>query len=665
MAGRKGFSLEFSEALSAGAKRDYKKAISILESLAARGFAEGSRTGGQAGHPEIYLYLARAWHAEKKYAKAVSCARTYARLCPEDASGWFFLGRSFLADGAFDRAVTALRRSLRLNPDSVDARILLGAALLKSGKPSFARKTFEDALSLQPENKKLMHGYLNALFVEAAKTLRRGDADLACQMFTFLINNGIDGVAPRLYLGHSLRGLGRFKDALEQYIAAQEFAPADASLAWYSVLICLDMGDAEGASNLLAAIGAPEAGMQVSPQFVSLRIIKSLLDASMWKRASDECRTYIKNFGADSAVHSLYGEAQRNLGNVKSSINHFFLALQMNPEDPAPYWGLLLVYSSIGNWRAIRALLQGAKAAGCDEKTISLYSILCAAHLDSDAAVVLPAVQEAVREYGAIPCLLLALAETYSRVGLSDLAAGWYKKTLEMDSIAPLSPLEREEAMKGIFDACTASGDTDTIISVYKARSERWDIPDSVRGEYIKLLAEREMWNEATEQMEIFLRYADDDSDLRQLARLYRNAGMYRQAAIQYRKILRSHPRDKYMLSNLVFCLDRMGERASAIALIHEANRVLKPDANLLLIEGRLCFNAGKTEKALETFSRASDLFPEDPRPCEEMAAIYRRQKVHDMASVYEERAKELRSKAKTRKSDTSKAKPKAGAAKK
>ncbi len=163
-----------------------------------------------------------------------------------------------------------------------------------------------------------------------------------------------------------------------------------------------------------------------------------------------------------------------------------------------------------------------------------------------------------------------------------------------------------------------------------------------MREQCAKLLAEREMWKEAAEQMEICLRHDERPSSLRQLARLYRNAGMYRQTAICCRKLLRSSPRDKRLLANLVYCLDRMGEKASAIALIQEANKVLKPYASLLLIEGRLCLGAGNTEKALALLSRTESLFPDDPRPCEEMAAIYRKRKVKSLVDSFQEKAREL-----------------------
>ena len=402
------------------------------------------------------------------------------------------------------------------------------------------------------------------------------------------------------------------------------------------------MGDTEGASRLLEELNLPEFEDKLSPQFVSLRLVKSLLDASMWKRAASECKAYIKAFGEDSAVHSLYGEAHRNLGNVNAALNHFFLAAKMSPQDPAPYYGLLLVYFACGDWRAIRGILPRAAERGCDEKTVSLYSILCAARLDPDSKALLPVAQNAVIELGPVPSLLLALAVTCLKAGMPSPAAMWFKKALEMEVAAPLSAHERDEATRGLFSALAALGDGDALIEAYRMCDGRYGLSDEARSDFIKLLSKKKLWAEAAAQMELSLRHGGNDDGVRQLAMLYRNAGMYRQAAILYRKLLRASPRDRRLLSNLVLCLDRMGEKAAALKLVHEANRALAPDANLLLIEARLCTSCGKSEKALEALRKAADIFSNDPRVFEEIAAIYRARK-SELAAIYEERARALK----------------------
>jgi len=247
------------EAIEAGKKRDYKTSILILEKLAAEGLAEVSSPfyGEKKGNPEIYLYLSRAWAAVNNYGRSIAYGKAYVKRCSSDSSanstglpmGFFFLGRSYLAAGQYDRAVYCLEKSLKLNPHPLETRAMLGSAYLKWKKPRLARETFEEALKFAPSDTKLNAGYLNSLFVEGIYELRNGNADMARQMFSFAIKNGIDGVAPRLYLAHALKMEGYLPEALGQYEAACEFEPDDPALKWYPAMIKMQLGDAAGAAE--------------------------------------------------------------------------------------------------------------------------------------------------------------------------------------------------------------------------------------------------------------------------------------------------------------------------------------------------------------------------------------------------------------------------------
>jgi tetratricopeptide (TPR) repeat protein len=634
-----GFSTQFAKALKAGQKRDYKKAIVLLEALAAQGFAEGNAGCGQPDcrepHPEIYLYLARSWHAEKAFARAAVCARSYIALRPEDGSGWFFLGRSWLSDGKYDRALYALRKSIELKPDSVDARAMLGMALLKSRKPVQAREAFEEGLSIAPDDARLNQGYLNALFVEAVRIFKRGDAETARQMLTFLINNDIDGVVPRLYLAHALRELGYLGEALGQYEAAMEFAPDDVSLRWYSVSVLLAMGENEQAAVLMSELGEDPSSVPESPEAVNLFIIKTHLENGEWAAAAQGARSWLKEKGSDPRFHTLMGEAQRNLGNPEQAVNHFRLALQLEPEDPGPRYGILMVLLSSRNWSELRAELVRAERAGCDAETIRYYRVLCEANLDSDPSKILPAIQEQVRIHGGAPELLLALARTYFRLGLADLAIGWYRKVTELDA-------GNEEAWLGYIASCETEAPDQPLGEAYRTYLEKWSDNRAIRDEYIAYLSAHELWEEAADQAEMLLALDHSVSDERRLALWRRKAGQYRQAAVLYRNMLRKKADDRSLLANLVFCLDKMGEGKMARTLMHEANRILKPDADALLIEGRLCLRAGDFNAALAVYRLAIDRFPDHVRGWEEVAAVYELQGVSEMATVYRQKAREI-----------------------
>ncbi len=639
------FEKQFSRALAAGQKRRYAEAITILEDLAARGLADsrafspargdsGDGEADSAGHPEIYLFLARAWHAEGMFARAATCARSYIGQCPEDGSGWFFLGRTLVADGQVSRAVGALKKSIEINPSSVDARALLGMAYLKARKPSIARAVFEEALTLAPDDERLNHGYRNALFVEAVRAYKRGDAEAARQMLTFLINNDVDGVVPRLYLAHALRDLGYLQEALGEYENASSFSPDDESLKWYPIPVLLSLGMAEEASQALASLGAEGDVPELSPEMVDLRIIKSNLDAGNWVGAAEAARSTIKQFGGSAQAHALMGEAQRNLGNAERAINHFTRAAELDRENPAPRYGILMVYLGARDWASLRRELAKAERSGADADTLRYYGALCDANLDEDPSAVLPVLQDEVRRHGAVDELLLALARTYFRLGLADLAVGWYGRVIEGDG-------DNEVARIGHIACLEELGDARSLSRAYADYLERWPDNAAIRNDYYRHLEREENWEGAADQAEALLGQGVSGVSERQLALYRRKAGQYRKAAILYRKFLRQKPDDRAMLYGLVYCLDRMGDAPVAVALMREANRAYKPDAESLLIESRLRARAGDVDSALATLRVVIDKFPRDPRGWGEMASMYRKRGVPAMAAQYEEKARD------------------------
>lgn len=78
---------------------------------------------------------------------------------PEDAEGWRKLGWSYFQTTRYDDAARALRRSTALDPESAETYAFLGEALFRADKdarrmPRSARRAFEKALQLDPENVK-------------------------------------------------------------------------------------------------------------------------------------------------------------------------------------------------------------------------------------------------------------------------------------------------------------------------------------------------------------------------------------------------------------------------------------------------------------------------------------------------------------------------------
>lgn len=630
------FKKQFSLALKAGQNRDYSKATAILEKLAACGVAEGFPSKESEAHPEVYLYLARSLHAQGLPDRAMANFRSYLGLVPEDPAGWFFYGRSCLAAGDSERAIRALRKSISLNPDSVDARALLGSACLRAKRPSLARSVFEEALSLAPDDERLNQGYRNALFVEAVRLLRKGEADLARQMFTYLINNDIDGVLPRVYLAHCLRDLGYYAEAIGQYEAAGEFSPDDPTLQWYIVAALFESGNAEAAYPLIESLGGFPGSDEPTGKDISLRIVRNHVDRGEWAPAARAGRLHIKKWGSDPLIHALMGEAQRNLGNFDGALNHFRKAVSLDKENPSARYGVLMLFAEQGAWTDLKAELPGAARAGCDPQFIAYYQALCDANLDENPETVLPGLQKLVLEQGPIPELISALARVYFRLSLPELAIGWYRKVLDGDP-------GNEEAFLGLIACCEELDSIDDLLESQRAYLETWPDNSAIRRDHADALASAGKWADAADQLELVASHEPSAESSRAIALYRRRAGQYGKAAIIYRNLLRARPDDRALLSCLLWCLDRMGETANAFALAHQANQAFAPDVESLLIEGRLQAKKGDAKGALEVFRIVVDKWPKDPRGWDEVASMYRILGVPEMETLHAEKARNIR----------------------
>jgi tetratricopeptide (TPR) repeat protein len=179
----------FDEAVRSGMGRDYARSASLLTEI----LAEGD------GPPEAYLYLGRARHALGQHPQAIQAFQAFADSGGDMAAALFFSGRSFLAMGLAARAVSVFRRCLELTPGSAQCMGLLGIALLKEGRPARAAEILGRAVEAAPSDARIYRAYLNALFIQATRKLAADEIDAAEKMLSFVIENGHEGLPPRLF----------------------------------------------------------------------------------------------------------------------------------------------------------------------------------------------------------------------------------------------------------------------------------------------------------------------------------------------------------------------------------------------------------------------------------------------------------------------------------
>ena len=598
--------------MNAGASRDYPRAVELLLSI----------LSGEDAPAEALLFLGRSYHALGEVGKSVAAFRAYLRAEGDEATGCFFLGRAYMASGRPGEASQYLKRSLELDPDRAVGWALLGAAQLRLRKSKLALSCLEKAVALAPEDRRIFHGYLNALFVRACRLLGRGDADMARQMLSFDIQNGLDGTAPRLWRARAFRELGRYNEALVDCEAALEASPSDASLRWLRAGLLLSSGRQQEALSEFEALREEHPELPGIPQDErSLGRLKASVAfrGGQWREAASTALGLLKQDSADPSLRAIVAESLRNLGQLERSRDHWLRAIELDGNAADFRLGLAMTLYELGDYAGARGQAEHARRLGADAADVDYYAVLSAARLGESSSALIPRLQELVRQRGADPLVMFALAEALYRTGRPDLSSGWFDKVLYLIPDHELCLLYRISIAESL-------GKEDATGAAYKAYLEAYPDNAKIRHEYADILMRAEDWEGAAETLEAEPAYGDQGLRSRRLLALaYRNAGRWREAAIIYRDLLRETPENAELLLALAYCLERDGKGDYALALLERAPEGAKKGAGPWIVLGLLYERRGKKEKAVDALRTATDVEPGNARAWKDLGLLYRR----------------------------------------
>lgn len=637
-------------AIEAGVRRDYRLAERLLEEL----IAEGD------GGPEALLYLGRARHALGDHGRALLAFRDYLAIRPSSIAGRLFAGRSLLALGYPRRAERLFREALRKRPEDPTLLGLIGIACLKGRRSAEAVAVLERAVAAAPEDRRIYRAYLNALLVRGVRLARNEDDDearaLAAGMLAFVAENGLDCVLARLTLGRIESERERHEEALEHYERAAELAPDDESIRWYRVSALMALGrDRDAVAEIQTLSGGADAPEELrwTGELVDLQLARTLTASGEAERAAAACHAFIKRWGEGASVHGMYAENLRSLGRLEAAENHARRAIALERSEPALRYALLMILYERESWEALRRELASARRLGCDEDALLRVEALMAARSDEDPRRAVALAQEAIRRTGPAPALMEALAVSYARVGLPDLAVPWYRKAMSVDGpsagiLRELAAALRSLAADGVEGAVD---DLAAILGEYLALAPE---DAEIRRELLRLSSDAGDWRAVLDQTRILLENEAGNATLRRIAaQALRKLGRYREAAVQLRTLLREKPLDGELALSLAYCLERMGSGAIAAELLSRAAAAAaaaKPKnapprgkiAELRMAAGTILFRLKKTEAAIKAYSEAAALAPEDPRPYRNLAKAYRALGVEEQALRYENGATEI-----------------------
>lgn len=625
-------------AIKAGGKRDYRKAIEHLTLLLSRTDA----------FSEAFLYLGRSHYALGEYGPAIEAFRRFLDAGGDAAAGLFFLGRAYLASNRPVEASRCLKKSAEADPNKAPTWAFLGLAMLKRHRTKLAVDCLERAIGLAPQDKRVYRGYLNALYGRGVRLLGRGDADMARQLLGFVIGNGLDGAAIRLWHSKALRETGRIPEALAECEEALALAPGDPSIRWVRAGLLLAAGRQAEALSEFDAIKAQNPDLPALPaddvSLARLRVSVAFRQGR-YKEAVSDAMPLLRANPKDAALRSIAAESLRALGELERSRNHWARAIEAAPEEGEFRLGLALSLYDSGDYEGSLAAAERARRLGAEAGEVDYYVALCRARLGREPAALLPLLQGLLRDPGRAgdPRLMFALGETLYRCGRADLAAGWFEKVLMLAPDHELSLLYRISVAESLEDE-------EAGIEAYAAYLGAYPDNQKIRREYVAALAASEAWAATAEAIEGGLVYGSPDLRTRRLlAASYRRAGRYRDAAIAYRDLLREEPTSAELLVGLASCLERDGKADYALALLEKAPAQAKSVAGPWLVQAALYGRAGRNEAAISALRAALERDRSDERAWANLAALYRRQGLESMAANVDEEARSALSSVKRR----------------
>lgn len=612
----------YAEAIAAGRRRDYRRAADLFARVA----------GATDRFPLALLYLGRSRHALAEHGPAIRALSSFVRRRPGSAAGRLFLGRAHLAVGDATAAVRELAEAVRIRPDLAPAQGLLGLACLRARRFDEALAAFAAARRLAPDDKRLEIGYLNTALVAAVRAFGRGRLVDAARLFSEVLDRRGSFLLPHVYLARIFRELGKDTMALFHLDAACELSPGDPALQLQRAMVLLAMGREKDALEALK-VGSYflKAGENAgrTPAEVQRFLAVELFQKGRWRDAVFHATRLLRADGRDPMLHALVAEAYRALGDLEKARNHYLRALEADREALAPRYGLCAVLWEQG--RHADLVVEARKVLRRDpaDATARYFESLALARTAPSDPSTLTALQQLIRQRGADPAVMTALGHSYEAVGLSDLAEGWFTRTLR---VAP----EDLVALRGLGRLYAQAGRSADLGGVYRRLLEAKPDDRKARRGLVHSLLDLGKWDEAAGEIERLLAGGGAPGRLRTtLVHCYRRAGRHADALLVLKELLVERPDAEELVRAALFCLDRLGARGNALRLAARFQKDHGERHDLTLMSGVLWFREGKLEQAAAAFRAAIALAPKDWRAYRNLGMVYRKTGVKEFAEKF------------------------------
>ena len=260
----------------------------------------------------------------------VQQAETEARLALDNPTtrplGLAMLGTIRLQEGKYAESTSFLTQALALNPRLVGARTTLGNSYLLQGKPESARKSFQEALRLDPGN---FNARLDLAKTEAALHNYAQSLRVAGPIVGWLRESD-EGL---LLLATDYGSLGK-KEELKGLVPSWErlpTAPPDESSLEFGDTLAL-FGLTAEAQKIFEAVEAKTAA-NPSPT-VAAQLARSYLSLGILDRAEQNFQRVLSVNTACAACEQGLAEIAERQGDTEKALAHLIAAKRLAPEDP-------------------------------------------------------------------------------------------------------------------------------------------------------------------------------------------------------------------------------------------------------------------------------------------------------------------------------------------
>jgi tetratricopeptide (TPR) repeat protein len=629
------FATIYTEAIEAGRRRDYRRAADLFSRIA----------GATDEFPLALLYLGRSCHALGEYGRAIRAFSAFVRRRPGSAAGRLFLGRAHLAVGDLEAAIRELTAAAGLRPDLAPAHGLLGLACLRARRFDEALAAFAEARRLSPDDKRLEVGYLNTAIVSAVRCFGRGRLVDAARLFSEVLDRRGSSMLPHVYLARIFRELGKDAMALFHLDAACGLFPNDSSLHLQRAMVLLALGrDKEAFDALKVGSYFLKAGKGASrsPEEVQRFLAVELFHRGRFRDVIFHATRLLRLDGRDALLHSLVAESYRTLGELEKARNHYLRALEADREAPAPRYGLCAVLWEQRRYGDLAAEARRVLRRDPADSTARYFESLALSKVASTDSGTLAALQGQIRDRGADPVVMTALAESYESAGLADLAEGWFSRTLK---VVPGDAA----ALRGLGRLYAKAGRTEDLGSVYRRLLETKPDDRKARRGLVRTLVELGRWAEAAPEIERLIASGAKGERLRTtLVHCYRRAGRHADALLVLKELLVERPDAEELVKAALYCLDRLGARENALRLAERFQKDHGERHDLTLMSGVLWYRTGNMEKSASAFRAAIALAPKDWRAYRNLGMVYRRTGVKEFAEKFLATGRRLKKSAET-----------------